>query len=272
MLIFVIQHYFSVLNFKHKKNQMNLENICKEVTKLKSDDINIKGSHNYVTYVDTTSEKMLIEGLSKILPEAAFITEEETIKQEDKQYRWIIDPLDGTTNFIHSVPLFCISVALMKDDEVIVGVVYEPNLKECFYAWKGSKAYLNGTEIKVSNTAKLNDSLLATGFPYTDFEDFNKYMKIFEWVVINTRGIRRLGTAAVDMCYVACGRYDGFYEYGLGAWDVAAGVIIVKQAGGKIVDFSAKENYIFGKEIIATNNLICNETIALLKKYQMSDE
>ncbi|MFC2111347.1 inositol monophosphatase family protein [Bacteroidota bacterium] len=257
---------------------MNLESICnkvielekevgefllKEVSKLKSENVNEKGTHNYVTYVDTTSEKMLIKALSEILPEAAFITEEETIIQEDKQYKWIVDPLDGTTNFIHSVPLFCISIALMKDDEVILGVVYEPNLKECFYAWKGSEAYLNDKKIKVSNTSTLHNSLLATGFPYSDYESFDSYVKIFEWIILNTRGIRRLGSAAVDMCYVACGRFDGFYEYGLGPWDVAAGIIIIKQAGGKIADFSGKENYIFGKEIIATNEFICNEIIAL---------
>ncbi len=257
---------------------MNLESICKkvitlekevseflleEIIKLKSDDITEKGSHNYVTYVDTTSETMLIKGLSEILPEAAFITEENTVEQEDKQYKWIIDPLDGTTNFIHSVPLFCISIALMKNSEVIIGVIYEPNLKECFYAWKGSKAYLNGKEIKVSETSNLNNSLLATGFPYSDYDNFDEYMKILEWMIVNTRGIRRLGSAAIDMCYVACGRFDGFYEYGLGAWDVAAGVIIVKQAGGKITDFSGKKNYIFGKEIIATNDLIMDELIGM---------
>ncbi|MCF8299031.1 MAG: inositol monophosphatase [Saprospiraceae bacterium] len=262
---------------------MNLESICKkvielekevgeflmkEVHKLNSENVNEKGKHNYVTNVDIASEKMLIKGLSEILPEAAFITEENTIKQENKQYKWIVDPLDGTTNFIHSVPLFCISIALMKDDEVVVGVVYEPNLKECFYAWKGSKAYLNENEIKVSKTAKLNNSLLATGFPYSDYKDFVSYLKIFEWMIINTRGIRRLGSAAVDMCYVACGRFDGFYEYGLGAWDVAAGVLIIKQAGGKIADFAGNKNYIFGKEIIATNELIFDEMIGLFANYK----
>ncbi len=238
------------------------EFIREEAGKLRNEDIKSKGLHNYVTYVDHTAERMIVEKLQKLLPEAGFIVEEETISKKGEVYNWVVDPLDGTTNYIHSIPVYSVSIALMKEKEVILGVVYEVNLDECFWAAKGKGAFLNGKPIQVSKAATLGDSLLATGFPYFDYSLMDKYMDLFVWSLQNTHGVRRLGSAAVDLAYVACGRFEGFFEYSLSPWDVAAGSLIVKEAGGIVSDFSRKDNYIFGKEIVATNRLIFQELIA----------
>ncbi|MCK5857457.1 MAG: inositol monophosphatase [Bacteroidales bacterium] len=246
----------------------NLEDICLQVVEmsqqvgeylmeekgnLSSGDVESKGKHDYVTYVDKTAEKYIVEGLSKIFPPAGFITEEGTESRLGDKFNWIVDPLDGTTNFIHGLAPFCISIALKKDDEIVLGVIYDPNAEEVFYAWEESPAFLNYQPISVSKTSDLDNALLATGFPYTDYDQLDEYMEVFKWCMQNTRGVRRLGSAAMDLAYVACGRMDGFFEYGLSPWDVAAGSFIVKQAGGSISDFEGKDDYIFGKQILAFN-------------------
>jgi myo-inositol-1(or 4)-monophosphatase len=259
---------------------MNLELITKQVTnvarvvgnflraevkKIDLSDIEIKGLNNFVTYVDKNSEKRLVGELSKILPEAGFIAEENSGLQKKDIYNWIIDPLDGTTNFIHKVPLYSISIALMEREKVISGVIYEINLQECFYAWKLGGAFLNGHKIRVSDTAWLKDSLLATGFPYYDYGRLDEYLKLFKFLMEHTHGLRRLGSAAVDLAYTACGRFDGFYEYGLSPWDVAAGAIIVEEAGGKISDFSGNDNFIFGKEVVVANAGVYKELLDAIR-------
>lgn len=238
-----------------------------ELNKFSAERVEIKGMHDFVSYVDKASEEILVKELGKILPEAGFIAEENTETRKGDRFNWIIDPLDGTTNFIHSIPLFSISIALMDGNEVISGVVHEVNMNECFYAWKNSKAFLNGIEIKVSKAAKIHDSLLATGFPYYDYSRLEPYMQMFQHLLRASHGVRRLGSAAADLAYVACGRFEGFYEYGLHPWDVAAGALIVKQAGGVVTDFSAGNDYIFGREIIASNGNIHDEFLDEMKKY-----
>ncbi|MCX6248531.1 MAG: inositol monophosphatase family protein [Bacteroidetes bacterium] len=239
--------------------------IQQEVKKLRGADIETKGIHNFVTYVDKGSEEKLLKGLSKILPGTGFIAEESP-ELEMKERNWVIDPLDGTTNFIHGVPVYSISIALMEKSEVILGVILEVNQDECFYTWKGAPSMLNGKRILVSETTRLSDSLLATGFPYYDYSRLGPYMNLFRYLMEYSHGIRRLGSAAADLAYVACGRFEGFYEYGLSPWDVAAGTILVKNAGGRVSDFTAGENYIFGKEIVATNDPIYNEFMKVLKE------
>jgi len=261
---------------------MNYEFICKhaisavnqagrfiqtEAKKFSVDRVETKGLHNFVSYVDKTAEEMLVEELQDILPEAGFITEEGTKVHEGEQLKWVIDPLDGTTNFIHGLPPYSISVALMDGPETILGVVYELNLKECFYAWKGSPAYLDGQEIHVSKVNKVKDSLIATGFPYYDFDKMKAYLDSLEYFLKNSHGARRLGSAAADLAYVACGRFEAFYEYSLQPWDVAAGAFILQQAGGKVSDFSGGNNYIFGKELVATNSFIFEEFLGVVKNY-----
>jgi myo-inositol-1(or 4)-monophosphatase len=232
--------------------------IKQEIGKIQDGNIETKSLNSLVTYVDKQAEILLVEKLKTILPQASFLTEENTISNTNNEWQWIIDPLDGTTNFIHQVPIFAISVALAFNNEIQIGVVFEINQEECFYATINNGAFLNGNKITVSNTKKISDSLIATGFPYYDFEHIQNYLSFFKYLIENTRGIRRLGAASVDLCYVACGRFDAFFEYSLAPWDVAAGSLIVKEAGGSVYDFSGKENYIYGKEIVA-----CNPNISL---------
>jgi myo-inositol-1(or 4)-monophosphatase len=174
-----------------------------------------------------------------------------------------VDPLDGTTNFIHGVPLYCVSIGLMHHGSTILGCIYEPNLDECFYTWEGAPSFMNNRVIRVSQTTTVTDSLIATGFPYYDYDRLEDYLAVFRHLLRNSRGLRRLGSAAADLAYTACGRYDGFFEYGLSPWDVNAGGLIVKNAGGVVTDFQGKDNYIFGKQIIATNSLIYMEFLKL---------
>ncbi len=240
-----------------------------EQTKLRSDNIEKKGEHDFVTYVDKTAEQKIVNQLKTILPEAGFIAEENSEKRVDKDTMWIIDPLDGTTNYIHGMSPFAISIALMEKQELVGGVVYEVGLDECFYAWKNGKAYMNGQPIKVSDKPTLKDALLATGFPYYDYSRLESFMDSLSYLIQNTHGVRRLGTAATDLIYVACGRLEGFYEYGLSPWDVAAGAFIVQQAGGKVCDYKGETNYIFGKEIIATNAHIHDEFLDVVKRFMI---
>jgi myo-inositol-1(or 4)-monophosphatase len=227
--------------------------IAQEAKQFNSSKVEEKSFNQLVSYVDKTAEQQLVEGLKLLLPEAGFITEEDTIVSEENEYMWVIDPLDGTTNFIHQIPVYSVSVGLLQNKKPIMGVVYEINRDELFYAWEGGKAYLNGNEITVKQNPELKKSLLATGFPYYDFDIMQRYLETLKEFMIGTQGMRRMGSAAVDLAYVACGRFDGFFEYGLHAWDVAGGAFIVQQAGGKISDFSGASDYIFGKEIIASS-------------------
>jgi myo-inositol-1(or 4)-monophosphatase len=241
--------------------------IKSERVKFSIDKIEVKGKNDFVSYVDKTSEKLLVAKLSLLLPEAGFIAEEGTSTKKGDLYNWIIDPLDGTTNFIHGIPCFSISIALMRNQELVLGVIYEINFDECFYAWEGSNSFLNGKEINVSSTSKVSDSLLATGFPYYDYGRMDEYIELFKYFMKHTHGLRRLGSAATDLAYVACGRFDGFYEYSLQSWDVAAGAFIVQQAGGKVTDFKGGENYVFGKEIVAGNNAFFDEFLGTVKDH-----
>lgn len=225
--------------------------IHQESLSFSTSSIEKKGFNDLVSYVDKQAEQQLVDGLKKILPEAGFITEEGTSTERGELYNWIIDPLDGTTNFTHGLPVYAVSVALMCGDKIVLGVVHEVNRQECFYAIEGGRAYCNEQEIRVSPIDQLGDSLLATGFPYYDFAQMDKYLKILNQFMQSTHGLRRMGSAAVDLAYVACGRFEGFFEYNLNAWDVAAGAFIVQQAGGKVTDFSGSNEYIFGREILA---------------------
>ncbi len=232
--------------------------------------IELKGFNDLVSYVDKQAEAQLVEALRSLLPEAGFITEEETATERGEKYNWIIDPLDGTTNFTHGLHHFGVSIALMEGQEIVLGVIYAPMMDECFYATKGNGAYLNGKQIKVSDAPALKDSLIATGFPYYAFDLTQQYLQVLGAFMATSHGVRRIGSAALDLAYVAVGRFEGFFEYNLNAWDVAAGVIIVQEAGGKLSKFTSGGDYIFGREIVASNTFIHDEmlqTIALHWKY-----
>lgn len=261
---------------------MNLEQICKktcqlarevgafirqEADQIQADQIRFKGLHDLVTYVDQTAEQKITSRLEEILPEAGFIVEENTISRKGAHYNWIVDPLDGTTNFVHGVPVYAVSIALAYDNQIVLGVVYEINRQECFYAWKQGGAYLNGIKITVSTTHELKHSLLATGFPFTNFTRLEAFTGMLTAAMQCTRGIRRMGSAAVDLAYVACGRFDAFWEYNLKPWDVAAGSLIVEEAGGQVFNFNGEKDFLFRGEIMACNKNLLEPFGSLLKKY-----
>jgi myo-inositol-1(or 4)-monophosphatase len=227
--------------------------------------IESKGLHDFVSFVDKNAEKELVGAFQSIIPGSGFIAEEGTVSENDSSIKWIIDPLDGTTNFIHGLSPFAISVGLMVEKELVMGIVYEVSLDECFYSWKGAKAFLNGKEIQVSNTEKVKGSLIGTGFPYHDYKLLPQFLNTLDFFMKSSHGVRRLGSAATDLAYVACGRFDAFYEYSLSPWDVAAGAFLVQQAGGRVSDFSGTGNFLFGKEIIASNSLIFDEFLDNVK-------
>jgi myo-inositol-1(or 4)-monophosphatase len=228
-----------------------------------------KGPHDFVSYVDKGSEKMLVERLETILPEAGFITEEGTSTKTGVRYNWVIDPLDGTTNFLHGIHPYAISVALAEGGEPVAGVVCDVGGNEIFKAWKNGGAWMNDQPVKVSSATSLADSLVATGFPYNDFSRLDKYMKCLAHFCRVTHGIRRLGSASIDLAYVACGRFEAFYEYDLKIWDVSAGIVLVREAGGRISDFSGNEFKLDGNEIVAANGKVFPEFLENVSKFML---
>ncbi|HET8859843.1 inositol monophosphatase family protein [Marivirga sp.] len=241
------------------------EFIRAESKNFNTDQVEHKGFNDLVSYVDKEAEKRLVLGLGEILPESGFIAEEGTSNKKGAEYNWIIDPLDGTTNFVHGLPVFSISVALQQNDEIVSGIVLEINRDECFEAVKGESSKLNGKFISVSKNIDLSQSLIATGFPYNDFEKMDDYLEILKHLMKNSHGLRRFGSAAVDLAYVACGRYEAYFEYNLNAWDVAAGAFIVQQAGGKVSRFNGDNDYIFGREIVSCSPDVYKELLTILQ-------
>ena len=224
-----------------------------------------KGLNDLVSYVDKEAEEALIEELEMVFPDAGFITEESK-RNDNNEYNWVIDPLDGTTNFAHGVPVCAVSVALLKGKEVQIGVVYDVVEDQTYYAWKNGGAYKDAEKITVSNTRRLSEALVATGFSVNNFENLDQNLQFLKLFIQKTHGVRRFGSAALDLCYTAIGRFEAFYETNLHPWDVAAGTLIVKEAGGKVSNFDGGNNYIFGNQIVATNGKVHNEILEILKK------
>lgn len=231
--------------------------------------VEIKGLNDLVSYVDKGSEKIIVEALQTIVPAAGYIVEENTLS-EKKEYNWIVDPLDGTTNFVHGIPCYAVSIALEHKGNIILGVVYEVSRDECFAAVKQGGAFLNGEAIRVSARKTLSESLIATGFPIYNFSRLEQYLEALKYFMQHTHGLRRIGAAAADLCYLACGRADAFFEYNLNSWDVAAGALIVTEAGGTVADFSGKGNWLFGKEIACTNGHLNAEFSEVIGKCFLS--
>lgn len=227
-----------------------------------------KGAHDYVSYVDKNSEKLIVNKLHALLPEAGFITEEGTATLKEEDYCWVIDPLDGTSNFIHDNAPFCVSIALKDKEEILLGVVYECTRNELFWANKNSKAYLNGKEITVSKQSNLDQSFIELGFPY-NAEGFRTFiLKVIEDLYGHVGCLRLIGSAAVELCYVAAGRFEARIEGFIGAWDIAAGSIILKQAGGVVTDFSGNPNKLNGKEVFASNSFIHKDLLKIIQKHK----
>lgn len=260
---------------------MNIEQICEEVKQLSRDvgsfikdelnKVNVeqiitKDHNSLVTYVDQTAERQIVEKLQKLIPEATFITEEATVEQKSGDLVWIIDPLDGTNNFLQKIPHFAVSIALRQEDEMILGVVFDVMREECFSATKGGGAFLDGRPIHVSQKTEIQDCVLATGFPYTKSMNFKPLIQTLEHWMIHARGIRRFGAAALDLCFVAAGRIDCYYEFKLNIWDVAAGMLIVQEAGGNISDYAGGDTYKGGNQVVASNGKIHSYIIKILSE------
>lgn len=211
----------------------------------------LKSRNQLVTSLDLEIERQLVRFLKELHPDSTFLTEEKTTEQGNGRNRWIIDPIDGTTNFVHGIPAYCVSIGLEMNGKVVLGVVFEWNRGEFFHAIAENGAYLNHEKIQVASNTSMQDTLIATGFPYYDYERTSMYLDALEAFMKETRGVRRLGSAALDLAYVACGRFDAFFEYSLSPWDVAAGALLVQEAGGIVSDFSGEGNFLFGQEIIA---------------------
>jgi myo-inositol-1(or 4)-monophosphatase len=226
-----------------------------------------KGDINLVTEADLASEHHIIEKIKSHFPKHAILAEEAgeaVVFEEGSEWRWIIDPLDGTTNFAHGYPCFCVTIALERAGELVVGVTYDPTRDELFAAEKGRGATLNNKPIRVSQTEKLSEALLVTGFPYNfkEREDFAQHLMDF---LLYSRGVRRDGSAAIDMAYIACGRFDGFWEEGLNPWDVAAGTLLIEEAGGRVSYYDDSPFSIYKPPILASNGLIHGEMVEVLK-------
>lgn len=232
--------------------------LLQERQRFSLDAVEYKDTNNLVSYVDRETEKRLVEALGKLLPEAGFVTEEGTTGTESdySALNWVIDPLDGTTNFIHGLPVFSVSIGLAQGNTPIAGVIYDPNRDECFFGREGAGAYIergmaSPERIQVSAATSLSQSLISTGFPYYRFERMADYLRILESLMQRSQGLRRMGSAAIDLAYVACGRFEGFYEYNLNSWDMAAGVLLIREAGGIVTDFEGGNEFLYRGDIVA---------------------
>lgn len=232
-----------------------------------------KGQNDYVTQIDKQAEQIIIDTIQKAYPTHKIIAEESGLVNFDNNDKssdtpiWIIDPLDGTTNFIHGFPQYCISIGVKTQDKITQAVVYDPIRDELFSAVKGQGAKLNNQRIRVSKTYQLEQALLGTGFPYRDFSMLDKYLELFKEFLPNSGGIRRAGAAALDLAYVACGRLDGFWEFGLQPWDIAAGSLLIQEAGGFITTLTGDHDFLTKDSILAGNPKIYIKLQEKLKKH-----
>jgi myo-inositol-1(or 4)-monophosphatase len=228
-------------------------------------EIETKSINNFVTFVDRLSEEKIIEKIRESCPDHQIYAEESGRHDRNSEYKWIIDPLDGTANYVHGIPVFSISIALEKHGEIILGVVYDPVLDEMFYAEKGKGAYLNNQKLICAQKSSLGDSIISTGFPYKNYHDFDDYIKLFSQFIRNTAGLRRMGSAALDLAYTAAGRFDGFWELDLSPWDIAAGILIIEEAGGVVTDIHGNHGYMETGNVIASNKTVHEQMLKLLK-------
>lgn len=225
-----------------------------------------KGRIDIVTDSDRQSEKAIISLIARTFPEHNILAEESAAVDRHSRYTWIIDPLDGTTNYAHAYPFYAVSIALARDNEPLVGVVFHPEMGELFYAAEGRGAFLNDTKIRVSNTARMDQALLVTGFPYDIVENPDITFALFEQMCLGAQGMRRDGSAALNLCYVACGKLDGFWEAKLKPWDTAAGALIAREAGATLTDYAGSPYSCFGNELLAANTPLHREMLSVVRR------
>ena len=222
------------------------------------------GVHNLVTEYDLRVEAFLLEQLNKLVPGASFLGEEGGMREGISEFKWVVDPLDGTVNFAHGIPIFCVSIGAVINNELALGVIHQPLLDETFSALSGGGAFLNGEKIRVSQTATVGESILATGFPYDVEENPSNCLEQFQSVIGKGLPVRRLGSAAIDLAYSAAGRFDGFCEVRLQPWDIAAGAVILKEAGGSITHYGGRPFQLGADSVVATNGKIHEEMLVIL--------
>ena len=238
-----------------------------EASRVQPGQIEEKHLNGLVSYVDRTAEEMLVERLGKLLPEAAFITEEETVEQrQSADLCWIIDPLDGTTNYLYGLPHYSISVGLRSGADMLAGIVHHVPNNELFFAWRDGGAWCNDQPIHVSPRNTMRQALVATGFPYHNFSRVDAWFRVLRTLLAEGRAVRRYGSAALDLAYVACGRFDIFFEYGLHAWDVAGGALLVHEAGGRVSDFRGGTDFVTGGEMLACNAGVFDEMLGIVQE------
>jgi len=225
-----------------------------------------KGEHDYVSEVDKMAEQAIVETLLEAYPDHAILAEEGGA-QGESEYVWIIDPLDGTTNFLHGFPQFAVSIGLQHKGVLNQAVIFDPTRNELYTATRGRGAYLNDRRLRVSKQTRLEDALIGTGFPYSDFSFMEAYMKMFLELMPKTAGLRRPGAASLDLAYVAAGRYDGFWEAGLKRWDMAAGVLLIQESGGLVTDFDGGENYMATGNVIGGNPKIFSQLLQVIQPH-----
>lgn len=239
--------------------------IAGELGKVTQSQVIEKEINSLVSYVDQEAERKLVKGLSAILPNSSFITEEKTTEEVEADYIWIIDPLDGTNNFLNGIPHFAISIALCSRESIVLAVVVDVMRNDFYTAIKGQGSYLNGHRLGVSSTHKISDALLATGFLYSNDYDNKHIMMILSHIMLHSRGVRRFGAAALDLAYVAAGRFTAYYENSLHIWDVAAGNLLVEEAGGQVSDWSGGKGYLDGSEVLASNGHLHQDLMHILQ-------
>ncbi|MDR0824490.1 MAG: inositol monophosphatase [Prevotella sp.] len=240
----------------------------KERLSFQANRIEEKSANNFVTYVDKAAEELIVERLNRLLEDASFITEEKTVSYKEKDYCWIIDPLDGTTNFIYDNAPYCVSIALSFHSDILLGVVYEVCRDECFYAWKNGNSYLNGKKIHVSTVDNFDNSFIGLGLPYNSREFKPVIINLMNELYGRVNGLRINGSAAISLCNVAVGRFDVYAEAFINIWDFAAGALIVQEAGGKVTNFTGNGDFLKGHHIVSSNGLIHKEMIDLLSPFE----
>jgi len=248
------------------------ELLLRHFEKLGASEVSFKGKRNLVTVADEESEEFIAGEIRRVFPDHSILAEEHARDRKSGKFEWIVDPLDGTINYAHGHPFFCVSIALARNGEIILGAVHAPILRETYFAEKGKGAFLDNRRLSVTKSERLIDSLLGTGFAYVREETMNNNLANFSRLSMKARGVRRYGSAAIDLAYVAAGRLDGFWELYLAPWDVAAGSLFITEAGGKVTDFSDGNDYIYGQNIVASNGLVHEMIIENLDQFTENDK
>jgi myo-inositol-1(or 4)-monophosphatase len=254
---------FNVMERAARKAARGLIRDFGEVEQLQ---VSIKGPADFVSTADLRAERTLKAELGRARPDFGFLMEESgATAGRDPRCRWIVDPLDGTTNFLHGIPHFCISIALERDNEIIAGLILDPLRDEMFFAERGAGAFINDKRLRVSARKELADAVIGTGIPFRERGNHPRYLRLLEAIMAKTAGVRRCGAAALDLAYVAAGRFDGFFEYGLSAWDIAAGLLIVREAGGFVGEIDGGTSVLASGNILAANDPLFPQLSRLLR-------